>query len=211
MEGPRVRWGPYPAPAAVTQEEDVPSMAPTRGEKREEFEEEALVHLDALYGLGLRLTGGDEARAEDLVQETCLKAYRSWDDFEPGTDCRAWLTTILRNTFISAFRRRKSRPTAVEYADEVSGRSVFGDVRDEDPAGEFFDRIVDDEVVEAIDDLDDAFRVPLVLSDLEGFGYREIADALEIPVGTVKSRLHRARRRLQEELYEYARETGYVR
>lgn len=186
-------------------------MARSPEQRRREFEEEALVHLDALYGLGLRLTGGDESRAEDLVQETCLRAYRSWDDYEPGTDCRAWLMTILRNTFLSEYRRRKRRPTPVEYDDEAGGRSVFAEVKGGDPEEEFFGRIVDDAVVEAIEDLDEAFRVPLVLSDLEGFGYREIADAMEIPVGTVKSRLHRARRRLQEKLYEYAREMGYVR
>lgn len=182
----------------------------TEGERRE-FEEEALVHLDSLYGLGLRLTGGDESRAEDLVRESCLEAYRSRDDFEPGTDCRAWLTAILRDTFISEYRERESRTTPVEHEDEASGRCVFADVKEEDPAGGFFDRIVDDEVVDAVEELDDALRVPLVLSDLEGFGYREIADALGIPAATVRSRLHRARRRLQGKLYEHAREMGCVR
>lgn len=177
--------------------------------QRVEFREEALPHLEALYGLGLRLTGGDEARAEDLVQETVLKAYRAWDDFELGTNCRAWMMTILRNTFINEFRRKENRPARVEY-DEVEERSVYPEVEDSDPEGEFFDELVDEQVVEAIEDLEPEFRLPLVLSDLEGLSYREIAEALDVPVGTVKSRLFRARQRVQERLYSYAREMGYV-
>lgn len=185
-------------------------MAPTRAEKREEFEEEALVHLDALYGLGLRLTGGDEARSEDLVQETVLKAWRSWDTYESGTNCRAWLMTILRNTFINEFRRRKSRPSEVDY-DDIAERSTFFRLKDQDPEGEFFDRLIDDEVVQAIEGLPEEFRTTLVLSDLEGLSYEEIAEQLEIPVGTVKSRLFRGRRRLQEKLYDYAVSVGYLK
>ncbi|MDX1577430.1 MAG: sigma-70 family RNA polymerase sigma factor [Gemmatimonadota bacterium] len=187
--------------------------APPAGEKRDrdaEFEREALPHLDALYGLALRLTGGDEARSHDLVQEAMLKAYRAWDDYELGTNCRAWLMTILRNTFINEFRSKQRRPTPVEF-EEVAERSVFPELRDTDPEGRFFERIVDEEVVEAIQDLPEAFRVPLVLSDVEGLSYQEIAEAMDIPVGTVKSRLFRARRRLQRELYAYAREMGYIR
>ena len=168
------------------------------------------MHLDALYGQGLRLTGGDEGRAEDLVQDTMLRAWRSWDTYETGTNCRAWLMTILRNIFINDFRRQKSRPDPVDY-DDVEERPVWGQLKEEDPSGEFFDRIIDDEVVEAIQDLDDEFRVTLVLSDVDGLSYREISEQLGIPEGTVKSRLYRARRRLQNELYEYARSMGYLR
>jgi len=184
-------------------------MSKAEEQKQQEFREEALVHLDALYGLGLRLTGGDEARAEDLVQEAMLKAYRAWEDFELGTNCRAWLMTILRNTFINEFRKEKNRPTKVDY-DDVAERPVYMEVKDDDPEGDFFAEIIDDEVVEAIEELDAEFRIPLVLSDLEGLSYQEIADALEIPVGTVKSRLFRARRRLQKRLYDYAKEMGYL-
>jgi len=190
-------------------------MAEAESQKRAEFEEEALVHLDPLYGLALRLTGGDESRAEDLVQEAVLKAYRSWDKFETGTNCRAWLMTILRNTFINEFRRRKKQPRPVEY-DEVAERetgladSAYMAVKDSDPEGAFFRDIIDDEVVDAIEELDEQFRIPLVLSDLEGMSYQEIAEALDLPVGTVKSRLFRARRRLQKKLYEYAVEMGYL-
>ncbi|MFQ5679020.1 MAG: sigma-70 family RNA polymerase sigma factor [Gemmatimonadota bacterium] len=177
--------------------------------KKAEFEAEAMVHLDALYGLALRLTGGNEARAEDLVQEAVLKAYRAWDDFELGTNCRAWLMTILRNTFINEFRRAQRRPSAVDY-DDVAERSIFETLREEDPEGQFFQRIIDDEVIRAIDELPDEFRITVVLSDLEGLSYQEISEIMEIPVGTVKSRLFRARKRLQERLYAYAREMGYL-
>lgn len=185
-------------------------MERSAGERRREFEEEALVHLDALYGLGLRLIRGDEGRTEDQVQGACVRA-RSRDDYEPGTDCPAWLTTLLRNTFLDPYPRRERRPAGVGYDHDATGRSVSRHVRDEERDGEFFGRIVDDEVVEAIEDLEGAFRVPLVLADLEGFGHREIADALDVPVGTVDSRLRRARTRVQGKLYEYAREMGYVR
>ena len=178
--------------------------------KRRAFEEEALVHLEVLYGRALRLTGGDEARSEDLVQETVLKAWRAWDSYETGTNCKAWLLTILRNAFINEFRQRKREPDPVDF-DDVEERPVWSQLRQEDPSGEFFERIIDDEVVEAIEALPETFRVPLVLSDLDGLSYEEISEELDVPIGTVKSRLHRARQRLQEELFEYAKSMGYVR
>ena len=109
-------------------------------QKQREFESEALVHLDALYGLALRLSGGDEPRAEDLVQEAVLKAYRAWDRFEAGTNCRAWLMTILRNTFINQFRQQKTRPTPVEF-EQVAERPSSDAMYEADPEGEIFDRI----------------------------------------------------------------------
>jgi RNA polymerase sigma-70 factor (ECF subfamily) len=178
--------------------------------KRREFEDEALVHLDALYGLALRLSGGDEPRAEDLVQEVVLKAYRAWDRFEAGTNCRAWLMTILRNTFINQFRQQKSRPTPVEF-EQVAERPFYDALYEADPEGRIFDHIVDDQVIAAIDELPEEFRVAVVLSDLEGLSYQEVAELMGTPVGTVKSRLFRARKRLQERLYEYAVEMGYLK
>ena len=188
---------------------DAGARSTSGASKREEFEEEALVHLEALYGLGLRLTGGDEAEAEDLVQEAVLRAWRSWETYERGTNCRAWLMTILRNTFINDFRRKKSRPDPVDY-DDVAERPVWSQLKAEDPEGAFFDRIVDEEVLRSIEELPDEFRVTLVLSDVQGLAYDEIAEQLGVPVGTVKSRLYRARRRLQKELYDYAVSMGYV-
>ena len=184
-------------------------MATDGSPKRQEFESEALVHLDTLYNVALRLCG-NASDAEDLVQDTVTKAYRAWDKYEPGTNCRAWLVTIMRNTFINQFRRESRRPSAVQF-DTVEDTSVFESVQDLDPEGSFFHSVVDDEVKRAIQDLPEEFRIPVVLSDVEGMSYAEIANILDLPVGTVKSRLFRGRRRLQQRLYEYALEMGYIR
>lgn len=173
------------------------------------FEAEALPHLDSLYRMALRLTG-DSSRAEDLVQETMLKAYRAWSQFRPGTNARAWLLTILRNTFINEYRRRKREPIAVDL-EAVEPYAIFRDAEQVDPEGAFFAQIVDERVLQAIDHLPPDFREVLALSDMENLSYAEIAETLDIPVGTVKSRLFRARRQLQAELYEHAVEQGYIR
>ncbi len=177
--------------------------------KRESFEREALVHLDVLYRVALRLSG-NPSDADDLVQETMLKAYRAWDQYEKGTNAKAWLLTILRHAFINEYRRRTRHPETVDL-DKIEPYAVFPEVQDEDPQGAFFDRIVDDEVLRAIDQLPVAFRETLVLSDVEGMSYQEIAGILGIPVGTVKSRLFRARQLLQGKLYDYAVEMGYIK
>jgi RNA polymerase sigma-70 factor (ECF subfamily) len=184
-------------------------MEQDKAPKREEFEHEALVHLDTLFNVALRLTG-NASDAEDLVQDTVAKAYRAWDKYEPGTNCRAWLVTILRNTFINQFRRESRRPSQVQF-DSVEDINVFETVQEKDPEGSFYRSIVDDEVKRAIQDLPEEFRIPVVLSDVEGMSYAEIAQILELPVGTVKSRLFRGRRRLQQRLYEYALEMGYIK
>ncbi len=178
-------------------------------EKRASFEREALVHLDVLYRVALRLSG-NPSDADDLVQETMLKAYRAWDQYEKGTNAKAWLLTILRHAFINEYRRRTRHPETVDL-DKIEPYAVFSEVQDEDPQGAFFDRIVDDEVLGAIDQLPVVFRETLVLSDVEGMSYQEIAGILEIPVGTVKSRLFRARQLLQGKLYNYAVEMGYIK
>src|SRR6059036_1350431 len=187
-----------------------PPTSPTPvDEKRASFEREALVHLDALYRVALRLTG-NAADADDLVQETMLKAYRAWDQYEKGTNAKGWLLTILRNAFINEYRRRTRHPETVDL-DTIEPYSVFPELQDEDPQGTFFDRIVDDEVLRAIDQLPEQFREAVVLSDVEGLSYEEIARVLDVPVGTVKSRLFRARRLLQGKLYEYAVGMGYIK
>jgi RNA polymerase sigma-70 factor (ECF subfamily) len=177
--------------------------------KRASFEREALVHLDSLYRVALRLTG-NQADADDLVQETMLKAYRAWDQFESGTNAKGWLLTILRNAFINEYRRKTRRPETVDV-DTLEPYAVFSEVQEEDPQGAFFDRIVDDEVLKAIDALPEAFREAVVLSDVEGMSYQEIARILKVPVGTVKSRLFRGRQSLQRTLYRYAVEQGYIK
>jgi RNA polymerase sigma-70 factor (ECF subfamily) len=176
--------------------------------EREGFEREALAHLDAVYRTALRLTG-NPAEAEDLAQETMLKAFRSWRQYQAGTNAKAWLLTILRNTFVNQYRRAKARPVTVDVT-ELEPFTVFQDVQDADPERTFFDRLVDDDVLRAIDRLPEDFRDVLVLSDIEGLTYAEIADVVGTPVGTVKSRLFRARQILQRALYDYAVEAGYI-
>ncbi len=170
------------------------------------FDAEALPHLDTLYRVGLRLTG-NAAAAEDLVQDTMLKALRAWGSFRPGSNARAWLVTILRNQFISGWRsaQRGAKPVDMEAIPELP------DAGDPDPEGRFFAELVDEEVLAALDRLPDEFRDVVLLSDLEGLPYGEVAEALGIPLGTVKSRLFRARRILQGELRRYAEENGLIR
>src|SRR5690606_10796999 len=163
---------------------------------------EALPHLDTLYRVALRLTG-EPAGAEDLVQDTMLKALRAWQSFTPGSNARAWLVTILRNQFINGWRKRRRAPQQVDS--ELIPEPL--DSANPDPEGRFFAELVDDEVLAALDALPDDFREVVVLSDLEGLPYAEVAEALDIPIGTVKSRLFRARRILQGRLRRYAQET----
>ena len=187
-----------------------PSPPPPDAEqKRASFEREALPHLDTLYRVGLRLAG-NSADAEDLVQETMLRAYRSWAQYTPGTNAKGWLLTILRNLFFNEYRRRSRHPETVDV-DTIEPYAVFPEVQDEDPQATFFDRIVDDEVLRAMDELPEVFREAVMLSDVEGLSYEEIAKVLDVPVGTVKSRLFRGRRMLQARLYDYAVGMGYIR
>lgn len=178
-------------------------------ERNLRFEEEALAHLEDLRQQALSLTGGDEAQAQDLVQETLLKAYQSWESYEVGTNCRGWLMTILRNKFISEFRKRKRRPARLGF-DDLPDRSVLEDREADDPAKAFYESLIADDVARALAELPDHFRVAVVLSDLRDWQYREISDELGIPVGTVKSRLSRARRQLRERLRTYARKQGFA-
>ncbi len=178
-------------------------------DERREFEVEALPHLDTVYRVALRLAGSED-QADDLVQETMLRAYRSWHQFTSGTNVRAWLLTILRHTFINEYRKTRRAGVTLEVS-EVEEFRVLGDVQDVDPEGRFFDQIIDEEVLRAIDALPEEFREALVLSDVEDLSYAEIAKVLNVPIGTVKSRLFRARQALQQQLYEYAVEMGYIK
>ena len=179
------------------------------------FEEEALPHLDAVYRFALRLSGSPD-QADDLVQETFLRAYKSWGQYTRGTAAKSWLFTICRNVFL---RRRERSQRHDEIVSENVGRSgpgpnsvnpVWVSVLGVDPEGDFFESIVDDQIVEAIQSLPEEYRTAVVLSDLEGLPYAEIAELMEVPVGTVKSRLFRGRRQLQQVLYDYAVEMGYI-
>lgn len=179
------------------------------------FEEEALPHMDAVYRFAHRLTG-DESRAEDLAQETFLKAYRSWHQYTPGTRCKSWLFTICRNLHLrnSEREQRHEEILAREAAEDPQSISrenpVFMSTRRDDPEGNFFHSIVDEEVLRAIEELPGEFRLAVILSDREGLNYQEIAELLDVPVGTVKSRLFRGRRMLQERLHDYAVAVGFL-
>jgi RNA polymerase sigma-70 factor (ECF subfamily) len=173
------------------------------------FERDVLPHMDLMYRVALRLTG-EPASAEDLVQDTVLKAFRAWDGFRQGTNARGWLLTILRNTFVNDYRRRRRSPVQVDL-EVAEQHGITPEQSGQDPEGQFFHALVDDRILAAIDALPEEFREVVALSDIEGMGYAQIAETLAVPVGTVKSRLFRARRQLQGSLLEYAIEAGIVR
>jgi RNA polymerase sigma-70 factor (ECF subfamily) len=181
---------------------------------KQEFEELALAHLDPLYSAALRLTK-NERDAEDLVQDTCMRAYRFFDKFERGTNIKAWLFKILTNTFINRYRRKVKERTVVEGVEReaVHERFVSRDATDfaANPEQYFFDRLLSDDVLRAIDSLPIDFRLVVILADLQEFSYKEIAEILECPVGTVMSRLFRGRKLLQKTLREYAVGQGVFR
>jgi RNA polymerase sigma-70 factor, ECF subfamily len=171
--------------------------------------------MESVYRFALRLTGGNDAEADDLLQETFIRAYRSWETYTRGSQCRSWLFTICRNEFVRAHSRVSAQIDAVELtsttdAEALATATVFQEAAMLDPEKAFFESMIDREVIAAIDALPVEFRETVVLSDLQGLSYPEVASILGVPVGTVKSRLYRARRLLQESLYEYAIETGYT-
>lgn len=178
---------------------------------RAEFEEATLVHLDGLYGLALRLTRA-AADAEDLVQETFLRAYRFHDRFEPGTNLKAWLYRILTNLFINRYRRRAHERRLVEgpEAEGISQRTVSREAQRllDDPEGRFEEPIFGEQVAAALDRLPHDFQTVVWLADVEELPYREIAEVVGCPIGTVMSRLHRGRRMLRGLLAEHA--TGWA-
>jgi len=181
--------------------------------KRKAFEKEALPHMDALYRTALRMTK-NQGDAEDLVQETMVKAYRFWDKFEPGSNCRAWLFKIMTNIFINEYRSKSRTPVSVNV-DEIDDNFLYGQLAqlppDRTPEDNLFAKIFDDDVKKAIEELPDDFRLVVVLSFLEGFSYQEIADIADLQLGTVKSRLHRGRKLLQKQLYDYAIRNGFIK
>jgi RNA polymerase sigma-70 factor, ECF subfamily len=184
---------------------------PRGGGGSDEFEATALPHLDALYRSALRLTH-NRAEAEDLVQETYLKAFKGFHRFNPGTNCRAWLFTILRNTFLN---RVRGAGRVVSMADTVTGEGEISATREptvpDNPEEEFFQTVLHGDVDRALRTLPVVFREAVVLTDLEGMSYREAAEVLGCPIGTVMSRLSRGRLLLRRALADFAREHGYSR
>ncbi len=179
-------------------------------EKQEIFDKEFLPHIHSMYNFGYRLTL-DRDDAKDLVQDTYFKAYRFIESFQKGTNAKAWLFRILKNSFINDYRKKVKEPNKVDYqevesyynSDDVD-RQITPDLR-----VEALRDMIGDEISNALNALDVDFRTVIILCDLEGFKYEEMAKILDIPIGTVRSRLHRARQLLKEKLSEYARSMGY--
>lgn len=177
------------------------------------FIDEAMEYMPQLYSAAMRMTH-NAADAEDLVQETYLKAYRGFSNFEAGTNLRAWLFRILTNTYINSYRSKSRRPVETELDDvedfylyrRMGGLEAARSSRSAED--ELMDWFSDAEVKSAIEALPDSFRIPVILSDVEGFSYKEIAEILDVPMGTVMSRLHRGRKSLQKQLHDYALERG---
>ncbi len=182
-------------------------------EQRRAFEQEMLPHLDAMYSVALRLTRSP-SDAEDLVQDALLRAYRFFDRYEPGTNAKAWLLRILTNTFINRHRRRtREREILEEGEGQPAGQRTVGtDLlrRLTDPAGEAERRVLAAEIRVAVESLPEQQRLMVLLADVEGLSYKEIAEVVGCPIGTVMSRLHRARKRLQGVLAEQAIAMGIV-
>jgi RNA polymerase sigma-70 factor (ECF subfamily) len=181
--------------------------------RRKEFEKSALQHLDAMYGVALRLTR-DERDAEDLVQDTFVRALRFHERFEPGTNMRAWLLRILTNTFINRYRKRQRERQLADQLELgpdhealLSSESVQ---RLRDPESELQRGLLREELARAVDSLPEEFRVAVVLADVYGCSYKEIASVLDCPIGTVMSRLHRGRKALQAQLVEQAISVGLI-
>jgi RNA polymerase sigma-70 factor (ECF subfamily) len=187
---------------------DLPGVDDMVVVRRAQFEREALAQLDALYSFGLKLTRSRDD-AEDLVSDTLVRAFDRWEQYRLGTNIRAWLFTILYHAFVSKKRRIDAREVAPP--DEPDGWAGYEAVGDADPEGTFYDSFLDEQIVNAITRLPDEYRAALILSDLHGMRYAEIARILDVPEGTVKSRLFRGRRILQKELREYAVTMGYLK
>ena len=214
-ESEEVRQG-NPPPAGPGLDPAPPLSAAARAEARARFEQSITEHLDSLYRSALRLTR-NRASAEDLVQEVMLKAWRSFHTFQAGSNVRAWLHRILMNAFFDNYRKHTREPEVVdqenvgdfylyEKAREGAALSASGN-----PEAEVLDQVMDAEVRESLEALPPQFRAAILLADIEGFSYKEIAEILGVPVGTVMSRLSRGRHLLQRELWEFAKDRHFVR
>lgn len=195
------------APAASARPAVMTSMSAQAASGRSAFEAEVLTHLDAMYSFGMKLSRASED-AEDLVSDTVLRSLERWEQYRPGTNMRAWLFTILYHVFVSRKRRIESREV---QPPESATSATFDTVGEADPEGRFYDSFVDEDVTRAIEKLPEEYRTAVVLSDLHGLRYAEIAEILAVPEGTVKSRLFRGRRILQKQLASYAVEMGYIK
>jgi len=194
----------------VRDEQEVQRQNYSEKEKTEIFDNEFMPHVDSMYNFGYRLTFDDDD-AKDLVQDTYLKAFRFINSFQRGTNAKAWLFRILKNSFINEFRKKSKQPSKVDYSEveqyynsDDAGENITTDLRIET-----VQHMIGDEISGALNAIPVDFRTVIILSDLEGFTYEEMSKILDIPIGTVRSRLHRARNMLKEKLAVYAKEMGY--
>jgi RNA polymerase sigma-70 factor, ECF subfamily len=204
-----------PVAEATAQKPVASSNEATQNVVSEDFEAGVLAQLDSLYRTALRLTRNPQ-EAEDLVQETMLKAFRFADSYQRGTNLRAWLFRILNTSAINRFRKQATHPVTTSLPEgedfylynrirDMTGQELNAAAEDE-----VLSQYLDEDVYRALNNLPLNFRMPVILADIEGLSYKEIAEALQIPIGTVMSRISRARRQLQQSLWEYAKERGYV-
>jgi RNA polymerase sigma-70 factor (ECF subfamily) len=174
------------------------------------FDKEALPHISVLYNYACKMLGNKQD-ADDMVQETYLRAFRFFNSYEKGTNCRAWLFRILKNVIINKYRKEKKDAANVDYDDVVNFVSDLRSIRldSDDFQQNLFSKLLDDEIMSALNSIHDDFKIVVILCDLEGLSYEEIADFLNCPIGTIRSRLHRGRRLLQNKLFLYAKTRGY--
>ncbi len=178
--------------------------------RKRDFEKEAIPHMKILFNYALRMSG-DQLEADDLVQDTYMRAFRFFHKFERGTNCKAWLFRIMKNCYINKYRKNKKEPSKVDYEDV---QNFYDSIRDDvvdpnDLEHKVFSNLLDDEMMNALNSLQDDYKTVVILCDLEGLSYEEIAEFLDVPIGTVRSRLHRGRKILQKKLQDYAKSRGY--
>lgn len=193
----------------VEVEEDIVSQEELE-KRKEDFENEAMPHINLLQNYAYRMCG-NRLDADDLVQETYLRAFRFFNKFEKGTNCKAWLFRIMKNLFINDYRKSQKQPGKVDYGEiENFFDSIKSDKLDSNDLQEkVFSNLLDDDLTNALNSLQDDFKTVVILCDIEGLSYEEIAEFVQCPIGTVRSRLHRGRKLLQQKLYKYAKEKGY--